>query len=149
MTKGELAKQYFLNGYNCAQSVACAFCDEMGMDQDTVSRLASGFGGGIGGMREVCGAVSGMVLVLNALEGGYDATDRDAKAKHYETVRTLCEAYKAESGSILCRELLELAQNAPYPGPAERTNEYYQKRPCPDIVARVADILAQYLSEKN
>ena len=121
----------------------------MGMDKDTVSRLSSGFGGGIGGLREVCGAVSGMVLVLNALEGGYDVTDRDAKAKHYETVRTLAERFKSENGTILCRELLALSPDAIYPGPAERTKEYYLDRPCPIIVERVADILAQYLSEKE
>ena len=149
MSKGELAKKYFLSGYNCAQSVACAFCEEMGMDVSAASRLASGFGGGIGGMREVCGAVSGMVLVLNALYGGYDVTDRAAKAKHYETVRSLCEQYQAESGSIICRELLGLSQDAAYPGPAPRTKEYYQKRPCPDIVARVAEILEQYLSKQK
>lgn len=140
MTKGELAESLFRNGLNCSQAVAAAFSDEMNMDKELVKRLTIGFGGGMGRMREVCGAVSGMTFVLSAI---YVNDDR---AKIYERVQTVANEYKKENGSIVCRELLGLGKKGSVtPIPEERTAEYYKKRPCPKLIAMSADILDRYI----
>lgn len=140
MTKGELAESLFKSGLNCSQSVAAAFSDEMGMDRKLVERLTIGFGGGMGRMREVCGAVSGMTFVLSAIY------TNDDKAKIYERVQTAANKFKNENGSIVCRELLGLnIKGADNPAPEARTAEYYKKRPCSQLVAMCADILDEYI----
>lgn len=140
MTKGELAESLFRNGLNCSQAVAAAFSDEINMDKELVKRLTIGFGGGMGRMREVCGAVSGMTFVLSAI---YVNDDR---AKIYERVQTVANEYKKENGSIVCRELLGLGKKgSDTPIPEERTAEYYKKRPCPKLIAMSADILDRYI----
>lgn len=140
MTKGELAESLFKSGLNCSQSVAAAFSDEMGMDRKLVERLTIGFGGGMGRMREVCGAVSGMTFVLSAIY------TNDDKAKIYERVQTAANKFKDENGSIVCRELLGLnIKGADNPAPEARTAEYYKKRPCSQLVAMCADILDEYI----
>lgn len=140
MTKGELAESLFKGGLNCSQSVAAAFCDEMGMDKALVERLTIGFGGGIGRMREVCGAVSGMTFVLSAVYVN------DDKAKIYERVQSVANEFKKANGSIVCRDLLGLSiKGADSPVPEARTSEYYKKRPCSQLVAMCADILDNYI----
>lgn len=140
MTKGEIANEFFKTGLNCSQAVAAAFANEINMDKETVIRLTSGFGGGMGRMREVCGAVSGMTFVLSAIYGNED------KGKIYERVQEVAEKFKNENGSIICRELLGLTtKGADNPVPAQRTSEYYKKRPCPELVEMCADILDEYL----
>lgn len=140
MTKGELAESLFKSGLNCSQSVAAAFSDEMGMDRKLVERLTIGFGGGMGRMREVCGAVSGMTFVLSAIY------TNDDKAKIYERVQIAANKFKDENGSIVCRELLGLnIKGADNPAPEARTAEYYKKRPCSQLVAMCADILDEYI----
>lgn len=140
MTKGEAAKCFFKTGLNCSQAVAAAFADEINMDKETVKRLTLGFGGGMGRMREVCGAVSGMTFVISAVYGNED------KGKVYERVQAVAEEFRKANGSIVCRELLGLtSKGADSPIPCERTNEYYKKRPCPELVAMCADILDEYL----
>lgn len=139
MTKGELAKSYFLQGYNCSQSVAMAFSDEMHIDIEQVKRLTIGFGGGMGRMREVCGAVSGMTFVISALYNG----DR---AEIYERVQQVAGELKKENGSIVCRELLGLSiEGADNPVPEKRTEQYYRKRPCAELVEMAGNILEDYL----
>lgn len=140
MTKGELAESLFKSGLNCSQSVAAAFSDEMGMDRKLVERLTIGFGGGMGRMREVCGAVSGMTFVLSAIY------TNDDKAKIYERVQIAANKFKDENGSIVCRELLGLnIKGSDNPAPEARTAEYYKKRPCSQLVAMCADILDEYI----
>ena len=141
MTKGELARGYFMQGYNCSQAVALAFCDEIQLDEGLVARLTKGFGGGMGRMREVCGAVSGMTFVLSAVYGD------DDRAGIYPRVQQCANEFKKENGSIVCRELLGLQTNgADTPIPEKRTQEYYKKRPCPELVAMAADILDDYIN---
>ena len=140
MTKGELAESLFKSGMNCSQAVAVSFADEMNMDADLVAQLTIGFGGGMGRMREVCGAVSGMTFVLSAIYVN------DDKAKMYERVQYTANKFKEETGSIVCRELLGLSTKGPEaPTPENRTKEYYKKRPCSKIVLLCADILEEYL----
>lgn len=140
MTKGELAESLFKSGMNCSQAVAVAFADEMKLDKDFVAQLTLGFGGGMGRMREVCGAVSGMTFVLSAIYV------HDDKAKMYERVQYVANKFKEETGSVVCRELLGLnTKGADDPIPEKRTQEYYKKRPCSKIVFLCADILEEYL----
>lgn len=141
MTKKERARQLFLEGYNCAQAVAGAYAEEMGMDFSAVVKTVSSFGGGMGRMREVCGAVSGMFFVAGALYGYDNPKDSVAKKEHYERIQHLAAAFKKETGSIVCRELLGLEGQDDCPTPSERTEEYYKKRPCVELVELAAGIL--------
>lgn len=148
MTRGERANALFYKGYNCAQAVVCSFCEELHMTAPDAARLASGFGGGMGRLREVCGAVSGMVLVANLLYGDGCEKDYNKKKEHYARVQALAGAYRAQTGSIVCRELLGLkTAGADAPQPEKRTAEYYKKRPCPQLCALAADILDDYLQK--
>ena len=142
MTKGKVARENFMNGLNCSQAVAVAFADEMNMPKELVAKLTIGFGGGIGRMREVCGAVSGMTFVISAL---YD----DEKSDIYKRVQAVANEYKEENGSIICRELLGLGAGADKPVPELRTQEYYKKRPCAELVGCAAKIMEEYIKEKE
>ena len=167
MDRGKLAREYFMKGYNCSQAVVLAFSDRTGLDEHTAAKLASSFGGGMGRMREVCGTFSGMLIVLGMLHG-YDAaaeTETENKKLHYARVQALAERFRTEFGSIICRELLagkakeELKKGESADGeqvaamlsdsavPTPRTEAYYKKRPCPEIVATGARILEQYMAE--
>ncbi len=139
------AKDLFKGGYNCAQAVFCSFCDETGLDFNAAARLASSFGGGIGRLREVCGAVSGMCLAAGVLYGYDDPTDTAKKAEHYKRIQQLANEFKKKNGSIICRELLGIEQNNTSPIPESRTSEYYKKRPCAELVGDCAKILEDYL----
>ena len=141
MGKGDEARRLFMDGRNCAQSVAAAFAEEMGMPAAQVERLMAGFGAGVGRMREVCGTVLGMTFVISALyEGDKGAT--------YARVQEVAGEFRERSGSIVCRELLGLDGAGPdSPVPQERTREYYESRPCPELVGRAAEILERYLAE--
>ena len=108
MTKKEIAKNYFLEGYNCAQSVFLAFAEDEGLNKDIALKIASSFGGGLGAQREVCGAVSGMCMALGLKRGYNSAKDYAVKQKHYLAVQEICAEFKKQNGSIICRELLGL-----------------------------------------
>ena len=137
------AAELFLQGYNCAQAITVAFSDVTGLDKDFSARMASSFGGGMGRLREVCGAVSGMFMVAGLLYG-YDSTDDDvAKKAHYTLVQELAAQFREQAGSIVCREILKNPPSDPNPSP--RTAEYYQKRPCARMVVLAAQILDRYI----
>ena len=139
-----LTGDLFLEGYNCAQAVAVAFTDVTGMDQKEAARLAAPFGGGMGRMREVCGAVSGMFMVLGQLYG-YDNSDADGKKKElYKQVQDLAEQFRQENGSIICREILKNPASDPNPSP--RTAEYYAKRPCCRMVMTAARLMDEFIA---
>ena len=145
MDHGMKAAELFLGGYNCAQSVAVAFCDVTGMDEKTAARMASAFGGGMGRMREVCGAVSGMLMVAG-LVYGYDIPGDDvSKKKHYALVQNLAGQFRQEVGSIVCREILKNPPSDPNPTP--RTAEFYAKQPCARMVILAGRILDAYMAE--
>ena len=145
----ELARDNFLKGYNCAQAVAIAFSEEMGMGEEQLAKLASSFGGGFGKMREVCGAVSGAMLVYGALRGNSDPEDPVAKKEHYANVRAFADRFKAEHETIICRELLHNIGLKKESGgdPEDRTPEYYRTRPGVRFVETAATILEQMLAE--
>ena len=144
MDRAEKAAQFFLSGYNCAQSVAMAFADLIGADEATAAKMTSGFGGGFGRQREVCGAVSGMTLVAGCLYG-YDAPNPEKQKFCYALIQDLCRQFREQTGSIICRELLENPTTDPTPSP--RTAQYYKQRPCARMVMVAAQILDKYISE--
>lgn len=149
MTHEEKALQYFTGGANCAQAVVLAFHDELGMDEKTAARLASSFGGGIGRLREVCGAVSGMMMVYGLLRGYDDLKNPDAKKQHYENVQALANAFREENGSIICRELLSLHENEQTePTPTPRSSAAFHARPCFGFVQSAARLLDEKLNEQ-
>lgn len=141
----ELSKELFTTGYNCSQSVFAAFCDQTGMDLETALKISSSFGGGMGRLREVCGAVSGMFMVAGMVYGYLDPEDSEAKAKHYERIQLLAAKFRDENCSIICRELLELQEGPDSHVPEDRTAGYYARRPCADLVEHAAKILDEYI----
>ena len=145
MDRGEYAAELFMKGYNCAQTVAVAFCDVTGLTPDQAARMASSFGGGMGRMREVCGAVSGMLLVAGLLYGYETPGDDVSKKEHYARVQYLAGQFREQVGSIVCREILKNPPSDPTPTP--RTAEFYKKRPCVRMVVLAASILDQYIRE--
>ncbi|MHB1454611.1 MAG: C-GCAxxG-C-C family protein [Saccharofermentanales bacterium] len=144
----DLAKELFGKGYNCSQSVFAAFCDETGLDFDTALKISSSFGGGMGRLREVCGAVSGMAMVAGMKFGYTDPHDDNAKARHYELIQSLALTFKKRYGSYICRELLGV-DGADNPIPEVRTTEYYNTRPCAEYVEYAAELMDQLISNNN
>jgi len=145
----EKAVSLFQQGYNCAQSVFAAFADLYGIDKDTALRLSASFGGGMGRMRQVCGAVSGMFMVNGLVNGSTDPSDHEAKTANYAMVQQLAAAFRQENGSIICGELLagKIEKPSTDPAPSERTAEYYHKRPCVEYVRQCAQIIESQLFE--
>lgn len=149
MTKGEIAKSLFEEGYNCAQSVVAAFCDEIGMSKADALKLSSSFGGGMGRLREVCGAVSGMFMVAGAVKGYTSPTDDEAKKNHYALIQKMAKMFSDQCGSIICRELLNLGKDLEGPAPTPRTEQFYKKRPCGEYVQLAADITQKIIFEES
>lgn len=143
------AGEYFMQGYNCSQSVVLAFAEELGFSADTAARFSSSFGGGMGRLREVCGTVSGMFIVAGMIAGYSDPKDYAAKTAHYKRIQELAERFKECTGSIICRELLGLKKTgADSYVPEKRTDEYYKKRPCKGMAELAAKITAEYFTER-
>ena len=149
MDRGQRARELFLEGYNCAQSVFCAFADRTGLDTDEAARMASSFGGGMGRLREVCGTVSGALLALGMLRGYADPRDPEAKKAHYRLVQEYARRFRARNGTIICRELLKDVETTAGGDPEPRTAEYYARRPCPRLAAEAAEILEEMLRETS
>ena len=141
--KAEKAKELFKQGYNCSQAVLGVFCEELGLDFDTAMKIACSFGGGMGRMREVCGTVSGMFMAAGL---AFSTPDND-KAKQYKIVQELAQKFKDKNGSIICRELLQGIESSTSPVPSERTETYYKKRPCVELVGDSVEIFEEYLKE--
>ncbi len=139
------AEALFLEGYNCAQAVFGAFSEDLGIPFDTAMKLSSSFGGGVGRMREVCGAVSGMCMAAGLLYGYETPETGEIKAAHYHLIRELSERFKERNGSIICRDIL--ASNAEVGGtPEARTAAYYASRPCLKCVHDAAEILDAFIN---
>ena len=147
--KRDLAESYFKKGYNCAQAVAMAYAEEIGLDKDNIAKAVSCFGGGMGRMREVCGAVSGMLFVYGNLKGYSDPKATKEKMETYAAVQELMGKFKNKNGSYICRELIGAQEASRNPMPAERTSEYYKKRPCVMLVGDAAEILEECLKAEQ
>lgn len=151
LARSQRAADLFLSGYNCCQSVVLAFADIIPLDEKALKALTSGFGGGFGRMREVCGCVSGMTVLAGFISPADDPSQMEARTANYALVQKFAAAYRESQGSIICREILGLRagnKNAPEgPKPSERTPQYYHSRPCAASCARAAFIVASYLAE--
>lgn len=148
MTEKERARELFLEGYNCSQSVFCAFCRRFGLDEETAKKIAAGLGGGVGRMREVCGAVSASAMVLGSVCAATDGKDSEGKQKNYDLVREFAEKFTSLHSTVICRELLELpVKMEDTAKPDDRTAEYYKERPCLKIVEDAAEILSEIIEK--
>lgn len=145
MNHKEKAKDLFQSGYNCAQSVFAAYAEELGMDFETALKVSSSFGAGMGRLREVCGTVSGMFMVVGLALGYFTNANKDEKTEHYKRIQYLAAEFEKMNGSIICRELLGLDHKKDSPTPSDRTTEYYKKRPCKELVGDACKILDKYL----
>ena len=150
MNEKERAVELFKEGFNCSQSVFTAFAYRFGIDEDTAKKISAGLGGGLGRMREVCGAVSGAAMVIGSICSAVDGKDSDSKQKNYELVREFADRFTKKNGSIICRELLGLdVKMENTAAPDKRTAEYYKKRPCVELVADAAEILSELIKENQ
>ena len=138
----KLGSEYFRQGYNCAQAVAMAFEDVVGPDKDMLANLSVGLGGGVGRMREVCGCVSGMALVIGMAKG---TDDPMSKNDVYPLVQEACAEFKKQNGSIVCRELLAGVPHTDGGTAEKRTEDYYKKRPCSELVETAIGIAERIL----
>ena len=145
----DYAKELFKRGYNCSQSVLVAFCDETGLDIEDALKISSSFGGGMGRLREVCGAVSGMFMVVGMKYGYTDPTDKQKKSEHYNLIQSLAKQFEQSNQSIICRDLLKINSKHDVPIPEDRTEAYYKKRPCAELVEYAAQILDEYIENGN
>ena len=154
--RAEKAQKLFKEGgYNCCQAVVLAYCDVFGLDEKIAASLTSGFGGGMGRMREVCGAVSGMTFLSGLICPADDPSIKSARTGNYALVQDMAEEFRKINGSIVCRELLGmvpmgsgLATSKESPEPSDRTAEYYKKRPCDELVKIAARIVGERIVNK-
>lgn len=150
MNEKERAVELFKEGFNCSQAVFTAFAHRFDIDEDTAKKISSGLGGGVGRMREVCGAVSGAAMVIGSVCSATDGKDSDSKQKNYELVREFADRFTYENGSVVCRELLGLdVKMEKSAQPEKRTAEYYKKRPCVELVECAAKILEDLIEENK
>lgn len=143
MKNSEKAVQLFTAGYNCSQAVFAAFAGDLGFDEKTALKIAAPFGGGIGRQREVCGAVSGMLMAFGYLYGYETPETGDVKMQHYEQVRAFCDEFTKINRSIICRDILKKHEVGGVPD--ARTEQYYKERPCVRCVRTAAEILENYI----
>jgi len=140
------AMELFKQGYNCSQSVFASFSEDLSIDFETALKLSSSFGGGMGRLREVCGAVTAMFMIAGLKYGYTDPNDNDVKTAHYTLIQELASQFKAANDSIICRELLDLQENGPdSPISALRTEEFYKTRPCVELVGSGAKIIEEMI----
>ena len=144
--KAKKAEELFLSGYNCAQSVFCAFCEDFGIDFEVGLKMTSSMGGGMGRLREVCGAVSSMFLLVGLKRGYIENNNDEIKANHYKLIQDLADEFKNEFGSILCRDLLGEGRGSYIPD--KRTEEYYKTRPCAEFIKYAAKLTEKIINEK-
>lgn len=148
MNRSERAVELFYEGCNCSQAVLCAFEDITGLSHDMSLKISCGFGGGVSRLRELCGAVSGMIMAFDILYGYTDVSEPSYKSEHYKAVQELCKRFREKAGSIVCRELLGIkGSSEPYSPP--RTEEFYRTRPCARLIKLAAETLDDYIRERE
>ena len=146
----EKAVALFKEGFNCSQSVVAAFADQYGFTHEQALRMSASFGGGIGRMRETCGAACGLFMLAGLETGAVEGADRDGKARNYAVVQELAEEFKRRNGALKCADLLGLSKQEPVVStPEARTAQYYAKRPCVKMVEETARIWCEYLEKSS
>jgi len=144
----EKAVELFKEGFNCSQSVVAAFADEYGFTREQALKMSASFGGGIGRMRETCGAACGLFMLAGLETAATEGSDREGKARNYAVVQELAEEFKRRNGALRCADLLGLSQKEPVVStPEARTAQYYAKRPCAKMVEEAARIWCEYLEK--
>ena len=143
--KAKKAEELFLKGYACSQAILGAFATEAGIDHNTAMRIASGFGGGMGRMREVCGTMTGAFMVLGLIYG-FDEPSPLKKGEIYSRIKEISDKFKEKNQTIICRELLENVKVTTGSQPEDRTDDYYKRRPCLAHIIFTAQILEEYIS---
>ena len=145
----EKAVALFKEGFNCSQSVVAAFADQYGFTREQALKMSASFGGGIGRMRETCGAACGLFMLAGLETGATEGADREGKAANYKLVQELAEEFKRRNGALRCADLLGLSKNEPVVStPEARTSQYYAKRPCVKMVEEAARIWCEYLEKQ-
>ena len=142
-TRSKKAVEFFNNGYNCAQSVACAYCDITGLSTDEAYRAAAGLGGGVGGMRLTCGALTAAAMIAGLHRGNYDPDDNEKKKEFYAVVSAIGDAFTGRFGSSCCHDLLTKAGVDFSAQPKERTDAYYRERPCGSFIEYVSRLIEE------
>ncbi len=146
----EQAVSLFKEGYNCSQSVVAAFADMYGFTREQALRMSASFGGGIGRMRETCGAACGLFLLAGLEKSAVEGSDREGKAANYALVQELAEEFRRRNGALRCADLLGLSKKEPVVAtPEARTPQYYAKRPCAMMVQTAAEIWVEYLEKQG
>ena len=146
----EKAVELFKEGFNCSQAVVGAFADKYGFTREQALKMSASFGGGIGRMRETCGAACGLFMLAGLETGCTDGSDRDGKAANYALVQELAEEFKQRNGALRCADLLGLSKKELVVStPEARTNQYYAKRPCVKMVEEAARIWCEYLEKEG
>lgn len=145
----EKALKLFREGYNCSQAVFSSFCDLTGLTEATALKISSSFGGGMGRMREVCGAVTGMFMVAGMLYGYTDPKADSEKNSHYARIQQLAKTIKSIYGSYVCREILKPINPDTAPVSTKRSPEFYKLRPCERIIADCARLMDEYIEENG
>ncbi|MBQ7878310.1 MAG: C_GCAxxG_C_C family protein [Bacteroidaceae bacterium] len=146
----ELAVSLFKEGYNCSQSVVAAFADMYGFTREQALKMAASFGGGIGRMRQTCGAACGLFMIAGLETGCTEGRNSEGKEANYKLVQKLAAEFEKRNGSLICGELLGLVKNSPTPPtPEARTAEYYKKRPCVKMVEEAAIIWVEYMQKND
>ena len=145
-----MAVSLFKEGFNCSQSVVAAFADKYGFTREQALKMSASFGGGIGRMRETCGAACGLFLLAGLETGATEGSDREGKAANYALVQELAEEFKQRNGALRCADLLGLSKKEPVVStPEARTDQYYAKRPCVKMVEEAARIWCEYLQKQG
>lgn len=146
----EKAVELFKEGFNCSQAVVGAFADKYGFTREQALRMSASFGGGIGRMRETCGAACGLFMLAGLETGATEGADSKGKAANYALVQELAEEFKQRNGALRCADLLGLSKKEPIVStPEARTNQYYVKRPCVKMVEEAARIWCEYLEKQG
>ncbi len=143
------AVNLFNNGYNCSQSVVCAYCEELGISHEMGKRIASGFGGGLGGLRRTCGALTGAIIIAGLKHGSYDPTDIILKREYYQIIKDIEQEFSIKFSTSICKDLLKKSKAHFEASPMARTEEYYATRPCAVFVAYASEILESYLTDSK
>lgn len=149
MDREKLAQQYFLEGYNCSQSLVLSFKDLVNIDEKILLSIASSFGGGMGRLRETCGAVTGMLIIAGLLYGYYTPETGKIKENHYKKVQDLALSFEKEYKSIVCRELLNINIKHDSYIPSIRNDSFYKNRPCLKYIQGAVKILEKYIENNN
>ena len=147
MNRKEKARELFLNGYNCAQAVVLAFSDCLNIDKEQLEAISSSFGGGLSRLRETCGCISAMAIILGSLNKCYDPLDNDAKSRHYANVQELALKFKEKFNSYICSDLLNIERKPETPIASIRNKNYYHNRKCADYIEYMAGLIEEKLKE--